>query len=255
MRSVRPAALLPCAALLCACATPRAEVVSAGGAFARFTDSTGRSGEFGLWSPPGPARGALVLLHADDGIERYAEWLAPAVRALAARHGLVLASLQEPDRGCWWAPRAGADARYVLDFLERELVAKRGIDRSRLFVAGKSGGGFLAAGLPARSGYAFGGAIIGLCGGDIPRLDGGRCEDDTDAPPAPDVAVPASPPALSLWFASTTGDEYLPYERAAAAYYRERGLPVVERSLGAGGHCEFDLVRELETAVEQVDAK
>lgn len=218
-------------------------------------DATGREGAYALQLPPnrsGPI-GALVFFHADDGVRDYTEWMNDRLRSLAARHNLALVSLQEPDLTCWWAPRSADDSRYALDFIDQVLVGRYGVDRRRLFLAGKSGGSFFAAGLPAYANYDFGGGIIGLCGGDVPRLNGGDCDEETDAPAWTDAPKPPSDLSLRYWFTSTSDDEWIDYSLDAAQHYASLGLHVdVTRATG-GGHCEFDLESALEQALDAMD--
>lgn len=219
----------------------------------RHVAANGLEGEFLLFGDAAESSaGALVFLHADDGADTFDEWVGPEVRALAARQGLFLVSLREPDGGCWWAPRGEDDTAFLVDFLRFRVVGAWGADPRRIFLAGKSGGGFFASGVPALSGFAFGGAVIGLCGGDVPRRNGGDCATESDAPEADVPVVGADPEAVAYWFAGTRGDAWFSYAVDAAVRLRDAGAPVVLRDVGPGGHCEFDVVGELGRALDVV---
>lgn len=220
----------------------------------RYTDSHGRRGHYVGWVPEGLVHpGALVFLHADDGGDTYEEWISPATKALATTHGMLAISLQEPDDGCWWAPRTTDDTRYVGELVADLLLDERSVDPARIVLVGKSGGAFFGAGVPALLGFPWGGAVIGLCGGDIPRLNGGDCDTDGDAPVADVPLFSASAPVVRYWFATTTNDEYRRYSVDAAEAFRAAGAEVTFRNVGHGGHCEFDLVGELGTALATLD--
>jgi poly(3-hydroxybutyrate) depolymerase len=238
---------------LCGCVASAGE--APGPVLASHVDAAGRSGLYALIRPaprPGESLGALVFFHADGAADRFEEWISPEMSQIASRHGLLLVSMREPDGGCWWAPHARADARYVADFIEHVLVAQHGVDRRRLYLAGKSGGAFFAAGVPVHADTPFGGGVIGLCGGDVPRLDGGDCASEADAPAWSAHEMPSHFSGLRYWFASTA-DEYVDYTLDAAQWFGRRGVDVSWRPLPGVEHCAFDVTAELARALEAID--
>jgi hypothetical protein len=234
--------------------TPRVGDVTPGDFSGRYTDSHGRLGRYVGWVPEGVVRpGVLAFLHADDGGDNYAEWIDDATRALAKAHNMIAISVQEPDGSCWWAPRQEDNAHFFGDLVADLLIAARRVDPARVYLVGKSGGSFFASGVPALLGFPWGGAVVGLCGGDIPRRNGGNCSADTDPPVADVPLFSATAPTVRYWFATTTGDEYRRYSMDAANTFRTAGAEVTFRDVGSGGHCSFNLMAELTTALDALD--
>lgn len=219
-----------------------------------YTDPTGRSG---AWvaddhAELGPESGLLLFFHEDGGERRYARYARRRVARVARRHGLRAVSVQEPELGYWWAPSAGQNSAWVDSFLEH-LAEDPGFDPERVVFAGKSGGASFASGLPAHTGYRYGGGVVGLCGVDVPRTDG---VNDVDDPPP--LEAPSPPPdasdRLRLYLAITPDDDLRALSEATAAYYRQAGLEhVIHVLIPGAGHCDFDLVEELERGLLWVD--
>lgn len=225
-----------------------------------YTDDTGRRLRYRLWMPPpDPTRplGALLFFPWDGGGAAYAR--AGARRAaLAARHHLVLVSLRQPEGACWWAPEVEENTRAVERFLADELIGARGVDPGRVFATGLSGGADFASAFHHNTGFAYGGGVVALCGGDVPRLDGGDCEAELSPPAAPPRPVPAGRPDLRFFFAITEEDPLLAPSREAAAFYTGLGFTEVRHQLVPGrGHCGFaegfDGLDALAEGLAQVD--
>lgn len=219
-----------------------------------FTDSAGRSA---VWTADDHAEldgdaGLLLFFHEDGGDGRYQRYAKGKVARLAREHHLRAVSVQEPELGYWWAPNAGSNSAWVAEFLPH-LVTTLGSDASRVYFAGKSGGASFASGLPAHLGYRYPGGVVGLCGVDIPRVNGVNDEDD---PPPFEASPPPSEASEQqrLYFGITADDELRALSEATADYYRGQGLEQVAHVLIPGaGHCGFRLVDELERGLLWVD--
>lgn len=231
---------------------------------ATFTDADGTSGRYRLVVPDGVGEhgppGALLFFHWDGGAPAYARQAAPRAE-LAAAHDLVVVSIQAPGRGCWWSPDVSGYARWVDALVRERLVRDRGVDPGRIFLTGLSGGADFAATFPFHSGFAWGGGVVALCGGDVPRLDGGDCATEASPPAAP---LPASLPdparAVRYDFALAAGDELLPASLAAAELWRGLGVTHVRHRVVPGeGHCGFADgfagLRELAEGLDYVDPR
>lgn len=117
-----------------------------------FTCAAG-SRDYRLFVPEGVPTGLLVMLHGcTQGPEDFAT--GTRMNALAARHGLVVAwpAQRETDnpRGCWnWFEPAhqqrGDGEPAILSGLAEALVGEFAIPSRRVFVAGLSAGGSMAA--------------------------------------------------------------------------------------------------------------
>lgn len=215
-----------------------------------FTDSAGLSAKVALVlpeeEPDGAAPGVLLFFTWDFGNQEYFDQ-AELHAELAQEHGLIVASMASPktpgDSGCWWAPRVEDNAAYVDEFVQARLVDELGIDTDRVFTTGLSGGSDFAAAFHFHTDYRYGGGAVALCGGDIPRLNGGGCEPDIDPEPA------LTPTDLSTdtldavrYDLSLTVDDFLrEHAEAAAAYYDDLGFSHVRQRIVEGsGHCGFD---------------
>ena len=132
--------------------------------------------------------GVLLFFTEDFGNSGYLEE-ASLHADVAKEHNLVLASMASPDApgdaGCWWAPQVEDNAAYVDEFVQQRLVGDLGVDTERLFATGLSGGSDFAAAFHLHTDYRYGGGVVALCGGDIPRLNGGGCEPEANPDPAP----------------------------------------------------------------------
>lgn len=212
-----------------------------------FTDDAGLTANVAIIAPDDlpEAPGILLFFTWDFGNSEYLEQAELHAEA-AQEHGLVLASMASPkapgDAGCWWAPRVEDYSSYVDQFVQERLVAEFGVDTGRLFTTGLSGGSDFASAFHYHTGYRYSGGAVALCGGDIPRLNGGGCEPDIDPDPAP------APTGLSAddldrvrYDLALTSDDFLrEHSEAAAAFYTDAGFTHVRhRIVDGSGHCGF----------------
>lgn len=209
----------------------------------RHVDEAGHTGPWRMVVPAGVGEGHGVLLFFTwDGAGRAYRRQASRRASIAAEHDLAIVAMPPPDgQRCWWAPTVEENARFVEDFVRDELVGRRGVDPDRVFLSGLSGGADFAAAFPYHAGFAYGAGVVALCGGDVPRLDGGDCATEADPPAAPPRAVPERVrEALRFAFALTADDPLLAHARAAAAVWRDAGLTHVRDDVVPGaGHCGF----------------
>lgn len=213
-----------------------------------FTDSTGATGDLRIIVPEDIADGGygVLLFFSWDGGDGWYQEEADLHEPLAAEHRLVTVSMATPSTqgtdGCWWAPAVEDNAAYVAEFIQQRLIDELRIDTDRIFLTGLSGGSDFAAAFHFHTGYAWRGGSVALCGGDVPRLNGGNCAWETDPEPAP---VPDSIPADALsgvrYDFATTADDYL-RENAedATTFYTDLGFTHVQYRVADGSdHCGF----------------
>ena len=208
-----------------------------------FDGQEGRLATFVPTTPSGP----VVALFPADGHPYRA--LPRAFKRTSEAEGWVLVGLESPgpvDSGCWWSPHKERRSAYVVDVIEA-LLAIPGTRRDQVVLAGWSGGAFFAAGLPFHEAPDFHGGLVGVCGGDLPRVDSETdwcaIDETLDDPilevdPAREAAVAAG------WradFTTTRDDEWTEKVHAAADYWRKIGANVRETDAGPGGHCELDV--------------
>ncbi|MFT4624389.1 MAG: hypothetical protein ACI8PZ_003048 [Myxococcota bacterium] len=220
----------------------------------------GLSGDVEVWAPRDAARvphGLLVVLHADDATPTHATRRA-RLRRVARRRDLILVAPTSPgpaDSGCWWSPHKQRRAAYLAALLEDLVFAPYGAVRTRVYLAGKSGGAFWAAGVPFYGELGFSGGVVGVCGGDVPRLDSDtdwcaftETEDD------PPITNPAPTPGWTAYFAHTAGDPWADATAAAVELYRASGVPTLHVVTGPGGHCALDAVSWMVRGVDALSA-
>ena len=231
--------------LLAACTTNAASVLDE-----TFTSSNGLAANVALVVPDSPSDqpplGVLLFFTEDFGNSGYLEQ-ASLHADVAKEHNLVLASMASPDApgdaGCWWAPQVEDNTTYVDEFVQQRLVGDVGADTERLFTTGLSGGSDFAAAFHLHTDYRYGGGVVALCGGDIPRLNGGGCEPeaDPDPAPAPTDLTSADLDRVRYDFEIVADDFLLGHSEAAAAYYTDLGFSTVRhRIVDGSGHCGFE---------------
>jgi hypothetical protein len=236
----------------------------------------GLSGAYRLVVPDALAAsdrmGLLVFFHADgdvDSVASHADGLLErgaksqlAVSALAVPHaGPADPPPSDPAELCWWAPRAQSNAEYVGAWIESVALGELGdrLDFGRIYFAGVSGGGDFASELNLHLGFRYGGGAVALCGGDLPRADGGSCVSD----PGPSVvdplpAVADLPPGAAASFVYsfdlTADDSLRPQALAARDYYEGLGFSVLFGKPAGSGHCGFEVPLEelLDRRIEHV---
>jgi hypothetical protein len=239
-----------------------------------FEASDGLAGSYRLIVPEGASGrlGLLLFFHADgdvEGFRAHADNL--ALRGEASR--LAVAALSVPSAepapvapagGCWWAPRPQRNAAYVGEWIERVARSELGdaFDPSRVYFAGVSGGGDFAAALSLHLGFPYGGGAVALCGGDLPRADGGSCVAEPGPPlldplPAAGDLPPGAADAFVYSFDLTHDDSLRPLAMAARDYYRELGFEVLFGDPPGAGHCGFQepLEQLLDRRIERVASR
>lgn len=190
--------------------------------------------------------GALLFFSADFDNSQYVEQ-AELYADVALEHNLVLASMTSPkageDSGCWWAPQVEDNTAYADEFLRERILDELGASPDRVFVTGLSGGSGMASSFHFHTGYQYAGGAVMLCGGDVPRLNGGGCEPDEDpaAAPAPSDLGAEVLDQVRYDFAMTEGDFLMERSEAGASFYSELGFSAVQhRVVDGSGHCGFD---------------
>ncbi len=159
----------------------------------------------------------------------------------------MLASMASPsagaDYGCWWAPQVEDNTAYVEEFLKERILGELGASSDRVFATGLSGGSGFASSFHFHTDYRYSGGVVMLCGGDVPRLNGGACEpsQDPEAAPAPADLSADVLDGVRYDFAMTSGDFLMEMSEAGASFYSELGFSYVRHRVVEGsGHCGFD---------------
>lgn len=228
-----------------------------------FTATNDLSGAYRLVVPDGAAGpdalGLLLFFHADgdvNGFRTHADQLA----ARGEKSRLAVAALRVPREGggdgtpptepgdqCWWAPRVESNAQYVDEWIQGVALPELGasLDSGRIYFAGVSGGADFAAALNLQLGFRYQGGAVAVCGGDLPRRNGGSCIDEPEPPllePLPAVTdVPAGATRGFVYSFDLTADDPLrPLARDASDYYRGLGFAVRFGVPRGSGHCGFD---------------
>ena len=204
---------------------------SARGAAGTFQASNGKSANFRMEVPADFAtksHGLLIYLHG-DGASDY-EWSFKDINAISQRHGLIPVAVMSPthnDGGPSWWWDADANAVFLNELLEKEIVSKYNVDKTRVVFTGISGGSTFLAGPWIRH-YASqyrGGAIL-MCGSwassRLPFRD-----------------APGFKERFPIFFHISTADFLLDGAKDAIEYHREKGLKVTADIPQGTGHCDF----------------
>ena len=242
-----------------------------------FGASNGLSGNYRMIVPDGTAGpkavGLLIFFHADGDVAAYqthADNLAErgeqshlAVAALSVpRIGPPDGSLPTDDADkCWWAPRQQSNAAYVDEWIQDVALPTLGaeLDTARIYFAGVSGGGDFASALHLNLGFRYGGGAVALCGGDLPRQDGGSCVEDPGPDPLDPLPGLADVPqgathAFVYSLDSTKNDPLHDLVTEARDYYRGLGFLVWFDDPPGSGHCGFQetLEKLLDRRIERI---
>ena len=116
------------------------------------------------------------------------------------------------------------------------------MDPERVFTTGLSGGSDFAAAFHFHTDFRYAGGAVALCGGDVPRLNGGSCEPEGDpaAAPAPTSLSQEALDQVRYDFAIVADDELRENSEEAAAYYQDLGFTSVRHRIVEGsGHCGY----------------
>lgn len=227
-----------------------------------FDGNDNLSGAYRLIIPSGASEddpvGLIVFFHS-DGVVGSVKSDANALAARGNESHLAVAALVVPWEGggsgeppsdpadqCWWAPRVQQNALYVKRWIEQVVDDELGdaLDRDRIYFVGVSGGADLAAALNVHLGFLYGGGSVAVCGGDLPRSDGGSCfgPDPPVLDPLPGVNDVSNGDA-DAWlysFDTTLADPFRPLAIDASEYYSDLGFSVSFADLPGGGHCQFN---------------
>ncbi len=228
-----------------------------------FTDDAGATGELRIIVPQDITPGAygVLLFFGWDGGDSYYQEEADLHEALAAEHDLLVVSMATPvtdsASGCWWAPAVEDNAAYVAQFVADRLVGELRIDPDRVFLTGLSGGADFAAAFHYHTGFAYRGGSVALCGGDLPRLNGGNCGMEIAPPeaPAPEALSAEVRSGIRYDFALTADDYLFGNAEEAVGFYTGLGFERVQiRTASGSGHCGFSEGWEgLDTLAEGLD--
>lgn len=242
-----------------------------------FSATNGLSGAYRLRVPDGGAGadslGLLVFFHADGDVDTFRTH-ADNLAARGETSRLAVAALTVPRSGpadgtppsdpvdqCWWAPRPQGNAQYVGEWIQSVAFGELGaaLDEDRIYFAGISGGADFAAELHLQLGFRYGGGAVALCGGDLPRQEGGSCVADPGPPlldPLPGLGdLPAGAAGAFVYSFDLTADDSLRVLASAArSYYEELGFEVWFGTPPGSGHCGFHEPLEdlLDRRIEQV---
>jgi hypothetical protein len=232
-----------------------------------FTASNGLSGPYRLVVPDevpeSLSLGLLVFFHPDgdtatfreraDGFAERGRVSRLAVAALSVPRTDATDGSPPPDPAdrCWWAPREASNAAYVDEWIQTVAAGALGarLDDERVIFAGVSGGGDFASALNVQLGHRYRGGAVAVCGGDLPRQDGGSCvgepvPDPLDPLPAKSDVPDGATRTFRYSFDLTRDDPLLAFASEARAYYRGLGFPAALRKPRGSGHCGFDAPAE-----------
>lgn len=207
-----------------------------------YTSSNGLSSKFHINVPsdsgPTKAYGLLVYLHGDGGKDY--SWFYDSNQQIAAQNNLIGMTVLSPNNGEAWYDNGSAQALFLDDLLQKEILAKYNIDRKRIYFAGASGGSQFLTGLfvPVYGSHYQGGSVQ-MCGG------GTNWTEQFNS--TPDFLK-----GFKLFFYTQTSDFLYSQVVEAIDYYSKQGMTVKKELPSGGSHCGFALDEVLPKALAEI---
>jgi hypothetical protein len=133
------------------------------------TDGTynhdGKSAPYSLYVPQdngSKAHPVFVYFHGDGGGSANTS----LVNQVGSNHPIIAFAMGTPTGDSWWVDQGPKNSDFFMSFIEDKLQKEYNVDRSRIYLAGSSGGANFQTGmiLP-RHGYKYAMTSINLCGG------------------------------------------------------------------------------------------
>lgn len=193
-----------------------------------FTASNGKSSTYKI-NVPGDIGsrlyGVSIHLHGDGGGDY--DWLyEPNVR-IAKKHDLIGIVVLAPNGEKRWYNEGEANAIFLNELIDKEILGKYNLDRNRVYFSGVSGGSqFLTGQFIPKFGAKYNSGALLLCGGPENWLG----------------SISSSKEFISkfkmFWY-SGTGDFLYDQILSGISYYKNLGIQVDSEMIQGAEHCDF----------------
>jgi hypothetical protein len=185
-----------------------------------FAAANGLKSAFHLYASLDTSKpiGLVVWLHG-DGAYDFSHTADPVrkMAALAKNYNMAFLAVKTPASDVTWWTNPGPNQAFLADLLNKEVFTKYNIDRSRVLLAGYSGGAeFLA------SDFISGSAASTLCGGGALLFGCG-------SPPSERSSTPFNANFVTNFkfhFYTGQADEYLSNAKRGSQYFMSKGFAV-----------------------------
>jgi hypothetical protein len=206
----------------------------AGEQVVRFSDSGNVSSSYKINAPADAASGKVYGLHIHlhgDGADGYQKFPNKEMR-----QDLIGVAIRSPNDDAWGREYGVEHARYVDELIQKDILSKYNIDRSRIYFSGVSGGAYFLSGhfIPLLGAKYNSGAML-LCGGMKPQVR---------------FAQPEMLKTFRIHWEVTNGERsdirqsinagLTDYKAALTAQGVAENTIMTTNFEGAGGHCVFD---------------
>jgi hypothetical protein len=194
----------------------------------RFTASNGKSSTWKTTIPDDAASktyGLNIYLHGDGGGDY--TWVFDGNVRSSKKLGLIGVVVMAPNAERRWYNDGMANARFLDELIQNEILKKYNIDRTRIYFTGTSGGSQFLGGqfIPTYGSKYNSGALL-LCGG--PKNWLGSIQ-----------STPEFVRKFKFYWYAGTGDFLYDQITAGMSYYKGLGMQVDSEMIPGGSHCEF----------------
>lgn len=194
----------------------------------RFTAANGKVSTWKIIAPTDVATktyGLNIHLHGDGGGDY--SWLYRPNARIAQKHGLLGVVVMAPNASRRWYQDGVRNAEFLHELIQKDILTRFNIDRTRIYFSGVSGGAqFLTGQFIPLYGLNYNTGAVLLCGGPANWQREFR----------------TSPEFLSrfrLYWYSGTADFLYSQIVEGMRWYKSRGMQVESEMIPGAPHCEF----------------
>ncbi len=194
-----------------------------------FSASNGKSSTWKTTIPddlsPTKPYGLSIYLHGDGGGDY--SWVFDSLVKTSKKQNLIGIVVKAPNIERRWYNGGLANAKFLDELIEKELLAKYNIDKTRIYFIGTSGGSqFLSGQFIPNYGSKYNSGALLLCGG----------------PKNWQNTISSTPEFISkfkfYWY-SGTNDFLYDQIQDGIEYYKGLGMQVDSEMIPGGSHCTF----------------
>jgi hypothetical protein len=194
-----------------------------------FSASNGKSSTWKTTIPDDMSEtkpyGLSVYLHGDGGGDY--TWVFDSLVKTSKKHNLIGMVVKAPNFERRWYNGGIANAKFLDELIEKELLAKYNIDKSRIYFIGTSGGSqFLGGQFIPNYGSKYNSGALLLCGG--PK----NWQNNI-------VSTPEFISKFKFYWYSGTSDFLYDQIQDGIEYYKGLGMQVDSEMIPGGSHCNF----------------
>ncbi len=194
-----------------------------------FSSSNGKSSTWKTTIPQDLSAskpyGLSIYLHGDGGGDY--SWVFDSLVKTSKTHNLIGMVVKAPNLERRWYNGGLANAKFLDELIEKELLAKYNIEKSRIYFIGTSGGSqFLSGQFIPNYGSKYNSGALLLCGG--PK----NWQNNI-------VSTPEFISKFKFYWYSGTSDFLYDQIEEGMEYYKGLGMQVDSEMIPGGTHCTF----------------